>query len=174
MFTDTILSLDLATVTGFAYGKPGSIPQFGSIRFSPPGSPRPVTYRRLRSWLNGSIEKIKPGIVIFESAAIPMVMQGRTNADTIKLLMGMCEHVEELCYERVDLREATTSEVRAHFLGTNRIKRDEAKAMTMDKCRQLGVDVTNDNEGDAVALWFYQVHHLRPDLAVKHTPLFMR
>jgi hypothetical protein len=47
-----------------------------------------------------------------------------------------------------------------------------AKAATIDRCRELGWNVNNDNEADACALWDYQIACLRPDLAYKTTALF--
>lgn len=173
MFTGKVLALDLATVTGWCYGAPGERPEFGFLRFGPPGSSRAAIYREYRSWLNDwLIDRDPPKVVVFESAAIPMVMQGKTNANTIKLLIGMCEHTEELCFSRVELREAMASQVRAHFIGTNRVQRADAKKRTIERCNALGIEVKNDNEADAVALWHYQIAHLRPDLAYKTTPLF--
>ena len=32
-FTGNVLALDLATVTGWAYGRPGAVPIFGHLRF---------------------------------------------------------------------------------------------------------------------------------------------
>lgn len=174
MFNGGILSLDLASCTGWAHGKPGDNPTFGSLRFGERGASHARIYREFRSWLNGWITGGKCQLMVYESSAIPSLMIGHTNAKTTRFLIGLCEHVEELCYERVELREASVSQIRSHFLGTNRIARREAKVATMECCRRLGWNVTNDNEGDACALWSLQVAHLRPDLAVRQTPLFQR
>lgn len=175
-FTGKILALDLAAETGWAHGRPGQVPTFGNIRFAPRGSAHALIYRKLRAWLDAWITHAtsEPDLIVYESAAIAMQMIGRTNAQTVRLLTGMCEHVEELCYDRVELREASTSQVRAHFLGSNRIKRDEAKAMTMNRCIELGWMVENHDQADACATWDYQVCCLRPDLAHKTTELYGR
>jgi hypothetical protein len=170
-FTGPILALDLTTQTGWAYGRPGETPQFGSLRFGRPGEDRASKYRTFRNWLSLHLTTHPADLIVFESSATASTMSGKTTMDTIKWLVGLCEHLEEFCFDRVELREAMTSQVRAHFLGSNP-KRDEAKAKTMQRCREYGWEVSNDDEADALALWVYQVSHLRPDLAAKLTPLF--
>ena len=169
-FSSKVLALDLATVTGWAYGEPGNAPEFGSLRFAKPGAPHGEVYRGMRAWLNDWITD--SSLIVYESPAAASVMMGKTNLDTLRLLIGLCEHVEELCYGRIDLREARVSDVRAHFIGTNKIKRADAKVATIDRCLRLGWKVDNDNEADACALWHFQICCLRPDLAVKTVPLF--
>ncbi|MES2695095.1 MAG: hypothetical protein V4773_16600 [Verrucomicrobiota bacterium] len=172
MFSGPILALDLATSTGWAYGSPGTKHlEFGSLRFGKPGADRAGKYRTFRTWLSMHLSTHPAELVVFESAASATAMSGRTTMDIIKWLVGMCEHLEEFCYERVELREGKTSDVRNYFIGNNP-KREIAKAKTIEKCRSFGWNVANDDEADACALWCYQVGQLRPDLAASMTPLF--
>jgi hypothetical protein len=171
------LALDIATQTGWCIGAPGKKPEFGSIRFGKPGSSRPAVYREFREWVARewlSNPRIK--IITFESSAVPMILGGgkmKTSTEAVKRLVGLCEHLEELCYgTHIELREAMVSQVRSHFLGNNRRKRDDAKAATLRMCRELGWDVQNDDEADACALWAYQVDCLHPEVSVARTPLF--
>jgi hypothetical protein len=172
-FTGTVLALDLATVTGFAWGKPGAVPKFGSIRLSKPGTSRALTYRNFRIWLEDiwNVRDKQPDLIVFESPAVPSIMSGKTNIDTIKLLLGLSEHLEEWCYGKFELREASVSQVRSHFIGSNK-KAILAKPKTMARCKELGWDVVTYDEADACALWDYQCCFLRPDLAMRTTPLF--
>jgi len=168
----TLLTLDLATVTGFAVGTPTGNLIHGEKRFGKAGGERSRAYRNMRLWLDDVFAMYSPSMVTFESAANPMIMQGKTNINTIKLLIGFTEHVEEYCYQKVELREASVQQVRASFLGSNRIKSAEAKLQTKAKCRELGHEIEGDNAADAIALWYYQMSHLRPDLAHRTQPLF--
>jgi hypothetical protein len=171
-FTGTILALDLATTTGWAFGRPDRAPKYGSIRFGKPGADRALCYRIFRTWLDHDLP-MPPDLIVYESPASPMIMMGRTNINTIKRLIGLCENLEEWACDKVELREASVQQVRAHFIGRN-LKSAMAKAATIARCRELGWDVNNDNEGDACALWDYQRCCLRPDIAVTTTPLFER
>jgi hypothetical protein len=168
-FTGTVLALDLATTTGWAHGTPGNAPKCGHIRFARGGS-RASAYRAFRYWLD---RVTTPDMIVFESPALPMVMHGRTNIDTIKLLIGFAEHLEEWCHERVELREASVGQVRSHFIGKN-MKSAIAKPMTVARCRELGWPCETSDEADACALWDYQCRFLRPDLASKTAPIFSR
>ena len=172
-FTGTVLALDLSTVTGWAVGKPGEKPRFGHIRFVKAGAARPRVYRAFRSWLDETwnVRDHQPDLIVYESPAVPMLMSGRTNIDTVRLLTGLAEHLEEWAYEVCNLREAAVKDVRVHFIGRN-LKSKIAKPMTVERCHQLGWPVETDDEGDACALWDYQCSWLRPELAFKTTPLF--
>ena len=174
-FKGTVLALDLATVTGWAHGKPGSKPTFGSIRFGKPGGDRSAAYRNFRRWLDEkwNVRDHQPDLIVYESSAVPSIMAGKTNIDTIKLLIGLAEHLEEYAYNNFELREASVSQVRAHFIGSN-MKAAIAKPLTRERCQTLGWDVEDFDQADACALWDYQCCHLRPDLAARSTPLFSR
>jgi len=170
-FTGRILALDLATVTGYAWGVPGAIPQCGHIRFTKPGSTRPRTYRAFRDWFDQMWPKVTPDLIVYESPAVPSFMAGKTNIDTTRLLYGLAEHLEEICYGKIELREATASQVRCHFLGQN-LKAKIAKPMTLERCRDLGWQCETVDESDAAALWDYTCCWLNPQMAYRTTPLF--
>jgi hypothetical protein len=174
-FTGRVLALDIATVTGWAFGSPGEAPAFGSIRFGKPGGSRAAAYRAFSKWLDEkwNVRDDQPDLIVYESPAVPSIMSGRTNIDTIRLLVGLAEYLEGWSYDRFELREASVSQVRAHFLGRN-MKSAIAKPMTMQRCLELGWEVTNTDEADACALWDYQCRFLRPDLASKTAPLMSR
>ena len=168
-----MLALDLATTTGWAYGAPGSIPQFGSLSFGKRDSSRAVIYRAFRDWLEAkwNVRDHQPDVIVFESSAVPSIMAGRTRIETIKLLVGLTEHLEEWCHRKVELREARVADVRVHFIGAN-MKSALAKQKTFDQCRMIGWDVQTADEADACALWDYQCAWLNPKLAAYSTPLF--
>jgi hypothetical protein len=172
-FDGYVLALDLATTTGWAWGQPGSTPLFGHDRFAKIGQSRAVVYRRFRLWLDLFCGARKVDLIVFESAAVPSFMSGKTNVDTTKLLFGLTEHLEEWAHERFELREASVSQIRSHFIGRN-LQSRIAKPLVLAKCRERAWNVTTDDEAAACALWDYQVCCLRPDLGIASTPLFER
>jgi len=174
-FEGRVLALDLATTTGWCYGPPGETPECGHIRFSKPGTPRAQTYRTYRNWLDetwGKREEI-PDLIVYESPAVGSHMGGKTNVETLKLLSGLAEHLEEWAYGKTELREASASQVRAHFIGQN-LKAKIAKPMVFERCVELGWPVETTDESDACALWDYQCCWLDPQLAVRTTRLFAK
>lgn len=172
-FTGTVLALDLATTTGWCHGVPGATPECGHIRFTKPGTSRAETYRAYRNWLDDAWggREVIPDLIVYESPAVGMQMQGKTNIDTLKLLSGLAEHLEEWCHGKCELREATVAQVRSHFIGSN-MKAKIAKPLAFERCQELGWPVTTTDESDACALWDYQICWLRPDLADRTTRLF--
>ena len=170
-FTGTVLALDLAITTGWAWGEPGGAPDTGHYRIGKPGASRAHVYREFRNWLDLLLRTRHTDLIVYESPALPMFMQGKTNISTIKMLIGLGEQLEEWAYEKIELREASVAQVRAHFIGSN-MKASLAKPLTMERCKQLGWSVETSDEADAAALWDYQVACLRPDVAVHSTPLF--
>ena len=118
-----------------------------------------------RLWLHGFlIDNPTVRYVVFESPLLPMFVRGKTNKNTTRQLMGLPAIVEEYLHARggYDVREAEVKEVRIHFLGSNKHKREAAKALTMQKCKALGWDPWDDNAADALALWDYQASLLYP------------
>ena len=147
----------------------------GHLRFSKPGTPRSQTYRTFRKWLDGmwGPRGEIPDLIAYESPAVPSFMGGKTNIETTRLLMGLAEHLEEWAYGKTELREATVSQVRAHFIGSN-MKAKIAKPLTLERCQQFGWPCTTTDEADAAALWDYTCCWLNPQLAFRTTPLFKR
>jgi hypothetical protein len=174
-FTGTVLALDLATVTGYAWGKPGTKPRFGHTRFAvKSGASRAQTYRHFRCWMQVFAESEYPDLIVYESPAVPSIMAGKTNINTIKLLMGLAEHLEEWAYgSEIELREASVSQVRAHFIGQN-LKSKIAKPMVLEACRARGWMCQTTDESDACALWDYQCCWLAPEIAHRNMPLFRK
>jgi hypothetical protein len=170
-YTGRILALDLASVVGFAHGRPGTVPKFGTQRIAEHGKSRAETYRRFRLWLDLFVSLHKPDLIVFESPAVAAFMTGKTTVDTLKLLYGLSEHLEEWAFRKVELREASVSQVRSHFLGRN-MKAMFAKPLTIERCKELGWMVEDSDSADACALWDYQVCSLRPDIGVSNSPLF--
>ncbi|UQR66190.1 hypothetical protein LRP30_13440 [Bradyrhizobium sp. C-145] len=176
-YNPRILALDLASRTGWAVGYPNEDkPHSGSVRFAREGASMGAVFAGCRQWLNEFLateNDIK--LVVFEAPMVPQHMAGRTNAEIIRVLIGLCAVVEEFTYARgYDVREARVSDVRTHFIGSNRHKRKEAKSLTMDACYRLGWTPSDDNAADALALWHYQAAMLEPSLAVQTSALFPR
>lgn len=174
MSTDpTILALDLAARTGWALARVHDrVPMCGAVRFANPGASMAAIFANCRKWLS-TFEL--PEIVVFESPMQPSFMAGRTNANTIRILIGIAAITEEFFFSKgCDVREAKVSDVRAHFIGSNRHKRVAAKALTIGACRRLGWTPSDDNAADALALWHYQASFFEPKLAIQTSPLFRR
>ena len=54
------------------------------------------------------------------------------------------------------------------------MRRQEAKRATVERCRKLGWQCDDDNQGDALALWSFACAQIDPTQALMVSPLFNR
>ncbi|MDF3606532.1 hypothetical protein PE067_10510 [Paracoccus sp. DMF-8] len=148
-----ILCLDLATTTGWASGVPGERPVSHKVRFGKTGADDGEVIGKLMQWLGDYITSTDFGMVVFEAPVGPG-MAGRTNFKTMARLVGMCKAVEAVCYlHNVPVYQASAATIRKEVLGTGRP--ENPKAAVMAEMRARGFDPADDNEADALALYFY-------------------
>jgi hypothetical protein len=169
----TILALDLARTSGWAFGEPGAEPVHGSIQFAAKDASHEAVFYKAMIWSNARIVEFKPDLIVWEAPLATSFTRGKTNTDTTTLLYGLPAIVGAMAYsfKIYDVRKADTAKVRGHFLGCNP-KREEAKAMTVKQCGVMGWNVEDDNEADALATWSYMCSLLEPKQAMRPTPLF--
>lgn len=159
-FTGQILALDLASKSGWALGTlDDKWPRSGSIQWAKDGASMGRIFSECRLQLRDFLSmhtEIKT--VVFEAPLLPMFKTKKTNFQSTRILIGLCAVVEELLHSigGYDVREARVADVRTYFLGSNRHKREIAKAKTIQTCKALGWSPTDDNAADALALWDYQ------------------
>jgi hypothetical protein len=170
-----ILAIDVATQTGWARGCVGSDPIFGTISFGKlkGGDPNEIFATAL-DWMLGYLVPPIPDEVILEAMLPPTVKQGETNRGTRDRLAGLHGVIRAVAFNRGvrKITDASTSKVRDHFIGQSGLARKQAKAAVKDRCRALGWNVANDDEGDACALWHYACALIDPTQALRVTPLF--
>lgn len=176
----SILALDLASQTGWAYGRPGSEPQHGTIRFASVGATHEAIFCAALDWAYDKCEDIEDEgidantvIIVWESPLQTSFKLGRTTNNTTTVLYGLPAVIGAVAYSRgiYDIRKADTRDVRMHFLGCSP-KRVKAKPMVKAQCRAMGWKVSDDNEADALATWHYMCSLIEPALALQPTPLF--
>jgi len=172
-----ILALDIATTTGFARGRVGGRPTFGSVSFAGKGqaSDNAVFANALR-WLSGFTSGQPPQLLILEQMLPPSAMRGRTARAVRDRLAGLEGVIRAVAYCRgvYRIETATVHQVRAHFIGESSLQRGAAKREVMRTCHRLGWQVQDDDAGDACALWSYACGLIDPVGALKVSPLFNR
>lgn len=168
-----ILALDLASVSGWAFGDPGGVPVHGSIRFASSGASHEAIFAAAFKWMDQMIVLNGPATVVWEAPMPTSFNRGKTTSNTTTLLYGLPAVIGAAAYLRrvFDIRKAETKDVRHHFIGCNP-KRALAKPMVMRQCRAMGWEIEDDNEADALATWHYMCSLISPKLAMRPTPLF--
>lgn len=172
-----VLAVDLATNTGWCRGHVGAVPVFGSLRFGKHNSRDCAIFADALSWFSLLLQpEPRPDLVILETLLPPSAWKGESQATTFSRLAGLQSIMLGVAHLRgiPEISTASVPDVRAHFIGERGLKRKPAKEAVMQRCRRLGWEVKNDNEGDAVALWSYSCALIDPRLAMNVVPLFNR
>lgn len=160
-----MLTLDLATQTGWAEGVFGEPPRSGSVRLASAGATRAEVLAGAFRFLGERWKAWKPHVVVFEAPLAPSVMAGKTNFNTTRTLIALPGIVEALCVLKGiwSVREARVFDVRKFLLGANP-PGAIGKKLVMQRMRELGHEPQDDNESDALALWYYAAALSDPDL----------
>lgn len=164
-----ILAMDIATVSGWARGRVGEQPTFGSIRFGGAES----VFASAMIWMLDTMATEPPDQIILEAMLPPTAMKGQTSRAVRDRLAGLHGVIRGVAALRgIALSDAPVGAVRSHFIGESSLRRDAAKAAVMERCQALGWEVKNDNEADACALWSFACGLIDPASALKVVPLF--
>ena len=160
-----ILTLDLATRSGFAVGPAGTIERAGSKRFRDPEDEPERAFRKFGCFLRDEFTIDLPDLVVIEA---PMNMGGMVEADeksergfkfkskpeTIYLLTGLVAVAHGICGPYgVRAINVGVQKVRKHFLGVSRPS--DPKKAVVARCHLLGLMPKNerdDNKADAIAM----------------------
>lgn len=169
-----MLTLDIARTLGWAEGPMGETPRFGVVKLSGPDATHTELFAKTLEWIALRLSAFRPDILVFEAPLAPVMKAGKTNVSTARILMGMPAIIEAVAYRMgvPTIREVKVQDVRQHFIGRRNLDRAAAKRATLDRCRQLGMDVSDDNAADAIAVHDYASAILRPGVAALTTPLF--
>lgn len=167
-----ILTIDQSSRTGWAFGVERSkeLYSFGSFRMPKRDDPgeRLVIFR---DGLSELIEKYKPDIAAYETPFFPVGNQanpkdGKKGAafsvKTIKFLHNLeGVLIETTARYSVPTEHFPSSSWRVTALGFGRLpagSQEDFKKLMIKRARQLGYDVADDNEGDAIGMLLHMLH----------------
>lgn len=162
-----VLALDIATKMGFAEGD-GSRPLFGQVRLKLPEDSPDRAVGNIACWLRDRLRLALPDIIVIEAPLNPVASLARGNSyGTSSMAFELVGAVKGIarCYG-VRVRQIHVQSVRKAFVGHGRPA--SGKQAVIDHCRALGIEVTTDNEADAVALWFVQQGYIFGELPLAH------
>lgn len=158
-----IIALDLSKrSTGFAVWTGGSErPRFGHWQLGSEWTSDGQTYAKLHQNLSDLRMIARFDALYYEEPLNPAVLQGHTNIDTLRVLTGLAAHAESFGYA-VGLRivkSVNISSWRGSFIGRQKrgTKRQTLKDLTIERCRQLGLNPTTEDAADAIGLLDYAI-----------------
>lgn len=181
-----ILALDLSKVsTGWAWWDGmAARPRYGHWRLGSEYTSDGGVFAKLHQHM-ADLRSVCPfEWIYFEEPIHPANLSGATNIRAIRLAAGLAAHVESFghamgCRTKAinvglwrkdfvgpDIERQTKADARAKAkaLGRKVSARDTLKALTMERCRHLGMNPRKDDEGDAIGILTYgcELHHITP------------
>lgn len=159
-----LLTLDLATHTGWACGPVGDVADcvYGTIKLKPTGDEIGPFLDQFGLALDALIKEHSVTTVTFESP----ILRNLTNIVTLRKLYSLAGITELVCHQHyLPVREANLSHIRKHFIGVSRAPKDVPsknsrawiKDKTIEQCQRLGWSPKDDNQADALALRSYVI-----------------
>lgn len=169
-----VLSLDLATRLGWAYGDVRSgEPVSGWWQLPKTGDELGPFASAYDQWLNAMLAEARPGMVVFEAPLPPTA--GRSTMATIQKLNGLCWHTEWACNKAgIQVTQVHGGTWKKHFVGDKvKVSKTVKPYPVTVRCHSLGwTAVDDDNEADALGIWSYACSVVAPGAALRLTPLF--
>lgn len=170
-----IIALDVASNCGVAEGYAGETPRLYSERMVKDGDDHDDAYGRCISWMARRLLVDRPDLIVIEAPIPAAAMNGRTNADTIAMLIGMAACMGGTAKAKgIMVRRVNIQRVRKNFLGVGNLKGPEAKRRTMALCKSLGWEPPNHDAADAAACWHLACTDFAPKLAHLVSPLLLK
>jgi hypothetical protein len=162
-----ILAVDPATVSGFAFGRPGETPILETIKFGRPGDDHPNIFGRAVRWMATRLADgaVRPEAVILES------LVAKYDKSLQSGLWGIFTGIAHT--KGIPVFEVSVQTWRAFVLGDGKLKKDVAKARALQLCGHLGWAASDHNAAEAAGIWLWACSQVEPK-SVPRIPLFMR
>jgi len=155
-----LLALDLASRVGFAFGDGTGEPVFGAKQLRPSGASVASFLSEFDDWLTIFVAKHCVSMVVFEMPILPKL----TQLATTRKLHGLAAFCEWRASKLgLAVYEAYQQKTKKFWTGKGNAK----KADMTEAARRWGYEVTDDedDEADALALYWYTVAKAEPALA---------
>ena len=167
-----ILALDISSrCTGVAEGRAGETPRLYGVRFAGVNDDYADIFARSLRWTAERLAVDRVDAVFVEAPRSPG-MHGDTNADTTFKLIGLWATVSSVViYAGIKCSSVSVNDVREGFIGARNRPGAVAKAQVVEMCERLGWSPSDDNEGDAAALWWWGCQREARELCPVITPV---
>lgn len=166
-----LIAMDLnGTRSGVAFGDADS-PRPHCTSWDMPTGDLPRACGGLITAIYDLSKLIKPAVVAIE-APVPIPNRRPETSLILTSLYGAAAGAAYAVGAKVV--DGHISTVRKHFVGKGNLSSDDAAQAIADRCRQLGWEIHNHDEGDAAALWCWAMSTNFPRWVPNGTPLFGR
>lgn len=158
-----ILSLDLATQTGWCAGSGEQLPELGTVKMPETGEDIGEFGYFFEEWLKRHLLEIQPTIVTFEAPLLPhakidrdtgRLIQAPTTDATQTKLKGLKWATEVICKRSgIECAEAWGSTVKKGLAGSGRAQKTDMMAAA----KKCGLNPKTFDEADAFGVWIVSV-----------------
>ena len=161
----TLLALDLATRTGWAFGE---IPERAvtPIEARTLGAPEVESgavgfdgehgqfFRNFERWLTTFLARHRPDVTVFEA---PILDRRKSTLAVVRKLHGLAVITEKVADEFAPVFSADLGTVKKHATGNGHAKKEQM----IDAARAMGWDPADADEADALWIWDYSCQEWR-------------
>jgi len=168
-----LLSLDLATRTGWAFGDTeAGDPVSGVFKAQNAGVELGPFLHSFGHWLRSTIAERQIEIAVLEE---PIMPGGMMQMATLLKLYGLIGIAETVCHSlQVPCRQLAAGTWKKAFCGRAGFGKSAKPYPPLVRCRELGWAPADDNEADALGLWVASCQRISPQSAVRFDPLFRK
>jgi Holliday junction resolvasome RuvABC endonuclease subunit len=145
---EAVLAIDTGTKTGFCVYD-GEIKTSGVVSFAIKKKDKPgLKFLRFRQWLETMIDDHRPDVIIYEEAF-------QAGSSARRCYYGFTTRLEEtVCTSNIRLTSVHSGTLKKYICGKGNAEKAEMIAAIRSK---TGLNITEDNEADAIALALYYV-----------------
>lgn len=163
-----ILALDPSHLTGVAYGVPGGTPILSvwKLRDDPDDEPEEV-FRRAATLLWRRLVLDPPVLMAIEVPVPPHMAKGKTQHKTSALMLGLYGLYVGIARARgVKVIPAPIRTWRKCAIGAGNLPGEQAKALMVKRCRQLGWEAPDHNAAEAGGIWLWACGHVQAGIVL--------
>jgi hypothetical protein len=167
-----LLSLDLATRTGWAFGATeAGDPVSGVLQLPKSGVELGPFLHSYGHWLRATVVEYEVEVIVFEE---PIMPNGFTQLATLLKLYGLIGMTETVAFTmKVPCRQVAAGTWKKGFCGKAGFGKSAKPYPPIIKCHELGWrHIKDDNEADAVGLHVYSCRMFSPKEVARFDPLF--
>ena len=172
----TLIALDVATVTGWAFGPIDGTPLSNRIRFGGKSAPDDEVWADATKWFVDFVATSRPDVVALEAPIMTSSPAGGSNPHTQMRLLGLQAVLRQAVYLKFGrpARLVHVQSARKFFIGHGNKPGEEAKRLVKARCIQLGWLTEEDagfDRSDALCVWAKAAGDISPTFAANLTPL---
>lgn len=172
----TLLALDVATTTGFAWGPIDGVPKADCIRFGGKDPLDDDVWVAALRWLHDFIKTLQPDVIALEAPIMSSSPAGGSNPRTQLRLVGLQAVLRTVVMVHMPrpAKLVHVQSARKFFIGHGNKPGAEAKQLVKRRCVDLGwisEEAATFDKCDAMCVWAKAAGDLSPVFAANFTPL---